>query len=163
MPLSAPDYYAGALDQIRGAYQLFTSAGWILRRCNEVLAEPDLDPVKIYDLASNCFTFRDEANKWLTGANIEKVREELVRLTQSAGKGNVTKTPAEINTDYTQLFAEAGDFLTWANANLPGVGQPVVGAIVTVFRTWPSSSFSIRVTKTAPVTNRVQLLRNTFD
>jgi hypothetical protein len=163
MSLAAPNYYAGALDPLRGAMQLFTSAGWIYRRCNEVLAETELDPVKLYDLASNCFVFRQEADKWLQAGSLTAVREELVKLTLSAGKGNITKTPTEINADYTQLYTESGNFLTWATANLPQPGQPVPNATVTVNRTWPSPDFMVRVPPPAAITNKVQTLRNVFD
>lgn len=163
MTLAAPDYFAGAPDPIRGAYALFTEAGWIYRRCNEVLAETLLDPVKIYGLAGHCFTFKQEADKWKSGNNLTLVMEELVRLTLSAGKGNVQKTAADINTDYVQLYTAAGNFIAWATANLPAQGQPIPNATVSVNRTWPSTDFIVTIPKIAAVTNQVQTLRNVFN
>lgn len=162
MTLSAPDFFAGALDPIKGASALFISAGWIRRRCNEILAEATLDPVKIYDLAGHCFVLRQEADKWRSGVDFTTVREELVRLTLGAGTGNTSKTVVEINEDYKQLYVSAGDFIAWATANLPAAGQPVANATVTVNRTWPGPDFSVRVPKGAAVQARVQTLRDVF-
>jgi hypothetical protein len=162
MPLAAPDYFAGSIDPIRGAHALFTEAGWIRRRCNEIIAEVDLDPVKLYGLAGHCFSFRQEADKWIKGVDFDAVREELVRLTQAAGVANSVKTVAEINDDYKRLYAEAGTFLVWATANLPQVGQQVQNATVTVNRTWPSTDFMVRVPKLAAIATRVQALRSVF-
>jgi hypothetical protein len=162
-PLAAPEFAAGSPDVLQGARQLFASAGWIRRRANEILAEVDLDPLKIYDLAGHCFLFRQEADKWLSAGEVTRVLEELVKLTQSAGVGNAARTPAQINADYKALYAEAGSFITWAQTNLPGVGQPIVGATVTVNRTWPNTDLIVRLAKLPAVQTRVQTLRNVFD
>jgi hypothetical protein len=163
MALVAPDYFAGAPDPERGARNLFSYAGWVRRRCNEITAEADLDPVKIYDLAGNCQNYRTEADKWRNGSELTTVLHALVNLTREAGAGNVVKTDAEINEDYKQLYAAAGVFLTWAAANLPAQGQTLPGnPVVTINRTWPNFDASIRVTKTAAVTNQIAALRNVF-
>jgi hypothetical protein len=163
MPLAAPNYFAGALDPQRGAQQLFTTAGWIRRRCNEVLAEADLDILKIYDLASNCFLFRQEADKWRSGQDFIQVHETLVAQTRAAGTGNAIKTEAEINADYKALYQATGAFLTWATPNLPAIGATVVGASVIVNRTWPNPDFTVRVAKLPAVTAQVTTLRAVFD
>lgn len=162
MALAAPDYFAGAKDPIKGAYALFTTAGWVRRRCNEVLAEASLDPVKLYDLAGQCFIFRQEADKWIAAGEVTAVLEELVRLTLSAGMANTSKTPVEINDDYKQLYSAAGSFITWATANLPQTGEQVLNATVTVNRTWPNTDFNVRVPKLAAVSAQVQALRDVF-
>lgn len=162
MALVAPGFTAGWIDPIKGAQFLFNTAGWIYRRCNEVLAETDLDPIKIYDLAGHCVLFRQEANKWISAGEVTQVLSELVRLTLAAGVSHATKTPEEINTDYKQLYTATGVFETWATANLPGQGQPINNPIVTVNRTWPNTDFTVRVAKAQAVQNQVQTLRDVF-
>ena len=164
MALAAPDYFAGANDPKRGAQVLFGCAGWIRRRCNEIIAEPTLDVFKIYDLASNCFNYRQEADKWRDGGgDIQSVRDSLVQWTREASVGNATKTAAEINADYKALYVAAGTFLTWATANLPAQDQTVPNnPIVTINRTWPSPDMTVRVAKSAAVTNQVTTLRAVF-
>lgn len=162
MPLVAPDYFAGALDPTRGALILFQEAGWIRRRCNEISAEPELDAIKIYDLAARCFFYRKEADKWRVAGEVTQVLAELVRLTQAAGIGNAIKPEAEINEDYKQLYIAAGDFLTWATANLPQAGQSIPNPTVTVNRTWPNPDLTCRVVKNAAIANAVNALRSVF-
>lgn len=154
---------AGAPDPINGARNLFNHASWIYRRCNEITAEVDLDPLKIYDLAGQCQNFRAEADKWRSGNEITVVLQALVALTRESGVGSPAKTDAEINDDYKALYAAAGNFIAWATANLPQVGQNLPGTpIVTVNRTWPNTDFTVRVPKTAAVTNQVNTLRAVF-
>lgn len=162
MALAAPDYFAGANDPKKGAYALFATAGWIRRRCNEITAEAALDVFKIYDLASNCFLFQQEADKWRVAGEITQVLQELAALTLAAGAGNSSKTPGEINADYKALYATAGNFIAWAAANLPAVGANVVGPTVTVNRTWPSPDLTVRVAKAAAVTTQVNTLLAAF-
>lgn len=159
MPLVAPDFFAGAPDPERGARNLFVQAGWIRRRCNEITAEADLDPDKIYDLAGQCQLFRTEADKWRSGNEVTIVLQALVQLTREAGIGNAVKTDTEINNDYKQLYAACGAFLTWAIANLPAQGQPLPNVVsVTVNRTWPNFDKTVRVTKSAAVTTQINAL-----
>lgn len=162
MALAAPDYFAGSNDPKKGAALLFNYAGWIRRRCNEIVAEAELDVVKIYDLAGNCLNFRQEADKWISGGNLTAVREALITLTREGSVGNATKTDAEINADYTALYAAAGTFLTFATNNLPGAGATIPNPTVTVNRTWPNTDLTARVAKTAGITNQVTALRNIF-
>lgn len=130
MPLTPLDNsYAGAPDPERGARNLMNYASWIYRRCNEILAEPDLDMFKIYDLANNCQNFRSEMDKWLNGGGtVQKVHDWLVRLTNASGQGNVVKTYDEINNDYKTLYFTAETFLTWASANMTKQGDIIAGA-----------------------------------
>lgn len=154
--------FAGAPDPERGARNLFNYASWVYRRCNEIIAEATLDPVKIYDLAGNCLNFRNEADKWISGPTVTLVRQALIDITRQSGVGNAAKTDAEINADYNALYQAAGAFLTWANANLPTVGQALTNPTVTVERMWPQADFSVRVTKSATVTTQVTALRSVF-
>lgn len=152
---------AGAHDPERGARGMFSHASWVYRRCNEILAERDLDPVKIFDLAGNCAKFREEADKWRSGGDLTKVLQALVALTREAGVDNAVKTDAEINSDYTDLYAAAGAFLQWATANLPQQGHHF-DASVMVNRSWPNFDFVIRVPKSEAVTDQVKALLAVF-
>lgn len=162
MALAAPDYFAGANDPKKGAYALFATAGWVRRRCNEITSEATLDVFKIYDLASNCFLYQQEADKWRVAGEVTLVLDELVTLTKTAGVRNATKTTEEINADYKQLYTAAGAFVTWATANLPAVGANVVSPTVTVNRTWPNPDLTVRVTKQAAITTQVNALLAVF-
>lgn len=162
MPLVTPNYAAGSKDPLIGARNLFMIAGWIWRRCNEITTESTLDVLKIYDLAWKCNQYRDEADRWISAGEVTEVLAEIVKLTESAGRGNVTKTTSEINSDYKDLYQAAGTFLTWATNNLPGEGQTINNPTVTVNRSWPNTDFNITVTKTTPVTNAVNALAAVF-
>lgn len=160
MPLAAPKYKAGWVDPQSGAQALFKAAGWIYRRCNEILEEAVLDPVKLYDLASNCFLYRLEADKWIKAGQFTEVGAELVRLTQSsAGVG--AKSVDAINEDYKQLYDEAQVFLDWM-ATMPKAGDSLLGATVIVNRSWPNTDFKVRIPKTPEIQARVQILRDVF-
>lgn len=164
MALVPPDFTVGISDPRRGALQLFTYAGNIRRLCNEIMSEGDLDVFKIYDLAGTCQLFRAEADKWINGGgDINIVRDALIQLTHEAGIGNPLKTALEINDDYKALYTAAGNFLTFANANLPAQGLTLPGTpTVFVTKTFPGPQFTIRVPKTAAITNQVTTLRSVF-
>lgn len=163
MALAAPDFKAGWLDPENGAKSLINSAAWIRRRCNEIVAEADLDVFKIYDLASNCFGFRQEADKWRDGGgDFQAMRQALIDETVRRSLGETVKTPAEINDDYKALYVATGAFITWATNNLPAANQTVPNAVVTVNRTWPSPDMTVRVAKLPAVTNQITTLRNIF-
>jgi hypothetical protein len=163
MGLRAPDYKAGWNDPLRGALALFQLAGWVYRRCNEIIAEPELDVLKAYSLAHNCVRFRDEAAKWIASGDITEVLQELVRLTLASGAGNAAKTPEEINADYKQLYVAAGNFVTWATNALPQAGANIPNVTVTVARAWPEPDFNLKVAKSQAVVNQVTTLRAVFD
>jgi hypothetical protein len=163
LAFTAPDYFAGSNDPIKGAAHLFAHAGWIRRLCNEITAEPTLNVHKIYQLAEQCFLFRLEADKWRSGENLTLVLAELVRLVRAAGVGNAVKTDAQINTDSQQLYTAAGNFVTFSTNNLPAAAATIASPTVTVNRTWPSPDLTVTVTKVAAVTNQVNTLRAVFD
>lgn len=163
MGLSAPDYYAGALDPVQGAKNLFASAGWIRRRCNEILAEEQHDAFKVYDLASNCHGFRLEADKWRSGTDFVKVLVALRDLTRTSGINTSDKSDAAINEDYRQLYDAAGVYLTWATANLPKAGTTMNSPIVTINRTWPSPDITVRIAKRPAILEQCKTLLRVFD
>lgn len=164
MPVAAPDYYAGSPDVKRSASLLFHFAGWIRRRCNEIITEPELDALKIYDLANNCENFVTEARRWFNdgGDDMAVVLTELASLTMSAGRGNQRKTEAEINQDYKDLYRGAVDFLAWAQSALPSAGSGIPGATVVINRTWPNTDMTVTVPKTAQIAAKVSALLTLF-
>lgn len=164
MALAAPDFFAGSHNPQQGAVNVFNSAGWIRRRCNEIAAEAELDMFKALDLAANCLGFRTEMEKFRDGAgDLREIRAALIAETRARAPGNPVKTAAEVNDDYKALYAATGVYLGWAGVNLPGAGQPVTGATVTVNRPWPSPDITVRVAKTVAVINAVAALRGVID
>lgn len=158
MALNAPDYFAGAPDVQGSAQNIFKLAGWIRRRCNEITAETKLDLIKIYDLARLCKVIRDEADKWIVAGEVTQILDALADHTRQAT--GTTKTTAEINTDYKALYQAAGNFLTWAQANLVGSGGTVAQAVTVTVNNAVGGTvdFTITIAKPAAVTTEVAAL-----
>lgn len=164
MTVAVPDFHAGAVrfDPDRSARVLLGHAGWIRRRCNEIIAETALDVAKIYDLAGQCFNFRAEADKWIEGGQVVTILDALIALTLA--QTGTTKTAQEIDAGYRGLYDAAGTFLTWAGANLPAQGETVPGSpAVTVNRVWPRYDLVVTTAKAPGVTTAVQALLDEFD
>lgn len=156
---------ADTRDPRDGAETLFLRATWIYRRCTEITAEPRADVLKVYDLASKCFRFREEADRWFAVGELTEVVEALIERTRQAGKGHPDKTDAEIKAEYKALYTAAGAFLTWAQANLPQAGTDLpasMNAAVTINRAWPNTDIIVRVDRAAALQNEVDKLLAEF-
>lgn len=163
MPFPAPDYFPGSNDFERGAKTLFELAGWIRRRCNEIVAETSLDATKIYSLADLCFRFRQEADKWIQAGEVTNVLSALAREIRERAPNAPVKTEAEVNAEAKALYAGAGAFLAWATANLPQVGQPIANVTVSINRAWPNPDFIVTVPKPQAASDAVASLRALLD
>lgn len=155
---------AGGNDAGVGAATLINEASWIFRLCTEITAEATLNVYKILDLARHCKGYRVEADKWRDGSgDLQALRQALVNQTLLRGKGEVSKTPQEINDDYKALYVGAGAFLTWATNNLPGAGATVSNVTTTTSNLVGEAPELIsRVPKLAAVTNQVNALLALF-
>lgn len=162
MTFAAPDYFAGAPNVPQLARAIVGTAGWMRRRCNEVLAETALDVIKIYDLGQQCRVYREYIDSVLQSGDVTAVLEAIVALLQQEGVGRPTLTSAQANTELKAVYQAAGTFLTWATANLPTVGQTLTNPTVTVNRTFNSPDMTVTVTKVAAVTTQVTALRAAF-
>lgn len=162
MPFPAPDYFAGAVSTQQLAKVIFGTAGWVRRRCNEILSEPRLDVLKIYDLGQQCRLFREYCDRVMQAGEVTVILEALVQLIREDGVGRPAVTAAEVNADAKALYQAAGVFLTWAQANLLQAGQPIPANMnpeITINRTFDSPDMTVTVTKSAAVTNQVTTLR----
>ncbi len=159
MALNAPDFYAGSLDVERGAINLFQLAGWIRRRCNEIIDEPEMDILKLYDLCHLCNRLRTEADNWIDAGDITLVLDKLIDITRQSGKGNVDKSAVDLNQDYKDLYIVTGNWLTWATTNLPGVDEVVTNPTATIkSAVGDGFKFTVTTPKVPALTAQVQAI-----